>query len=76
MNLQLIHDAQGNDTGVFIPMDDWMLIKIYYPDIDRFNADIPEWQKQLIDKRMECIAQNPERVRPIEELFNELDSEI
>jgi len=37
MNLQVIHDVQGNDVGVFIPMDDWMLIKINYPDIDSFS---------------------------------------
>ncbi len=34
----------------------------------------PNWQKQLIDERLKCIAQNPDRIRPIEELFDELDS--
>ncbi len=37
------------------------------------DADLSDWQKQLIDKRLECIAQNPDRLRPIEELFDELD---
>jgi hypothetical protein len=76
MNLQVIHDARGNDAGVFIPMDDWMFIKINYPDIDHLNTDIPDWKKQLIDKRLECIAQNPERIRSGEELFEELDCDI
>ena len=76
MNLQLIHDARGNDAGVFIPMDDWALIKINYPDIDHLNEDIPDWQKRLIDNRLECIAQNPERIRPGKELIEELDCDI
>ena len=76
MKLQAIHDVKGNDVGVFIPKDDWMLIKVNYPDIDSLHVDIPDWQKELIDKRLECIMQTPERIRPIEELFDELDSEI
>ena len=39
MNLQLILDARGNDAGVFIPMDDWTLIKINYPGIDCFTEE-------------------------------------
>ena len=37
MNLQVIHDARGNDAGIFIPMDDWMFIKVNYPDIESFT---------------------------------------
>jgi hypothetical protein len=36
---------------------------------------LPEWQIQLIDERLEAIAQNPDRLKPIEELFSELDKE-
>ena len=37
MNIQIIHDVEGNDIGVFIPMDDWILLKVNYPDIDTFS---------------------------------------
>ena len=34
MTLQIIHDSKGNSTGVFIPMDEWMIIKSSYPNIE------------------------------------------
>ena len=46
-----------------------------YPDADELDGPLPEWQKQLIDQRLEAIAQNPDRLRPIDELFDELDKE-
>jgi len=76
MRLQIIQDSQGKDTGVFIPMEDWALIKINYPDVDTLDADIPEFQKQLLDNRLDAIAKNPASLKPIDELFNELDSDI
>lgn len=75
MKLQLLKDGEGKNTGVFIPIQDWTLIKINYPDIDDLDQDIPDWQKQLIDRRLKDIAENPESIRLIEELFTELDSD-
>jgi len=76
MRLQIIQDSQGKNTGVFIPIEDWALIKANYPDVDNLDADIPDWQKQLLDKRLEAIVKNPDRVKPIDDLFSELDSNI
>ena len=76
MRLQVIQDSQGKNTGVFIPIEDWALIKANYPDVDNLDTEIPEWQKQLLDKRLEAIAKNPGSVKPIDELFDELDSNI
>lgn len=41
------------------------------------KADIvlPAWQTVMIDKRLAAIENNPERLRPIEELFEELDKD-
>lgn len=38
--------------------------------------DIPQWEKDLIDNRLEAIAKNPERLKPIEGLFEELKRRI
>lgn len=76
MRLQVIQDSHGNNTGVFIPIEDWALIKTNYPDIDNLDANIPQWQKQLLNKRLEAIAKNPNSIKPIDELFNELDSDL
>lgn len=76
MKIQVIQDSNGNSTGVLIPMEDWVLIKTNYPDVDELDNNIPEWQKQLLDERLKAIAQDKSRIRPIDELFQELDSEI
>lgn len=76
MRLQVIQDSNGKNTGVFITMEDWALIKTNYPDIDNLDTDIPSWQKQLLDKRLDTIAKNPNSIKPIDELFDELDNEL
>lgn len=76
MRLQLIQDGKGKNTGIFIPMEDWTLIKTNYPDIDSLDEDIPDWQKQLLDKRLGALTKNPDSIKSINELFNELDSDL
>ena len=75
MSLQIIQGGNGKPAGVFIPMNDWDVIKTNYPDIENVDSEIPDWQKQLLDKRLETIANNSNSIKPIEELFTELDSE-
>jgi hypothetical protein len=36
---------------------------------DSSECTLQEWQKQLIDKRLEDIANNPDRLRPVDELL-------
>lgn len=76
MKLQVLQDSLGNQTGVYVPMEDWTLIKNNYPDIENLEQDLPQWEKDLIDSRLDAIAKNPERLKPIEELFEELKRKI
>jgi hypothetical protein len=76
MKLQVLRDNFGNQTGVYVPMEDWNLIKNNYPDIENLEQDLPQWVKDLIDSRLEAIAKNPERLKPIESLFEELKRKI
>lgn len=76
MKLQVIQDGYGKEAGVFIPMKDWLLIKNYYPDIETIDHDIQKWEKGLIDQRLDAIAKNPERLRPGNELLEELKRKI
>ena len=75
MKLQVIQDGSGNDAGVFIPIEDWDLIKSTYPDISSLSHELPQWQKDLIDERLAAIAANPKRIKPIEDLFYKLNKE-
>ena len=76
MKLQILQDSSGNETGVFVPMEDWALIKTNYPDIETVDQDLPQSEKDLIDSRLDSIAKNPNRLRPIAELFEELNRKI
>jgi hypothetical protein len=76
MKLQVLEDSKGKQTGVFVPIDDWTLIKNSYPDIETLDQDLPQWEKDLIDKRLEAIQKNPQRLRPISELLDELNRKV
>ena len=75
MAVNYVSDNSGHTIAVQISIEDWKKIKDKYPDVDDLDGSLPEWQKQLIDQRLEAIAQNPDRLRPIDELFDELDKE-
>ena len=76
MKAQIIQDYNGLPTGVFIPIEDWTLIKNCYPDIETIEQELPQWEKDLIDERLEVITKNPKRLRTIESLFEELKCKI
>lgn len=63
MNLQYIHDTQGNATGVFIPIEEWQSLKKKYDGLQQEelkSPDIPEWHKKTLDERIEDYRKNPE----------------
>ena len=66
---QVLKDQEGMPMGVFIPMQTWKNLTLQYPDIEVFDSDIPQWEKDFIDKRLYIAQQNPERLKPIEALF-------
>lgn len=54
MNLQYMSDSNGVPTGVFIPINEWNLLKEKYTDIEGLaEKGIPEWHKKIIDQRLE-----------------------
>ncbi|MBS1623003.1 MAG: addiction module component CHP02574 family protein [Bacteroidetes bacterium] len=75
MKLQVLQDESGKPTGVFVPMSDWDLIKTSYPDIESVDKDVPQWEQDLIDQRL-TMAQNPDAVKPIGGLLDELRRKI
>ncbi len=73
MSVQYLSNEKGQVTAVQLPIAEWELIKIKYPDIDHLDAKLPEWHKQLIDVRLDALEKNAELIRPISELLDELD---
>ncbi|NGF54903.1 addiction module component CHP02574 family protein [Parapusillimonas sp. SGNA-6] len=74
MKPQVIQDHNGKPTGVFIPIEDWNNIKKKYPDFDQIGDELPQWQKDIIDLRLNDLD-NPEKIKSIENLFEVLDKE-
>jgi hypothetical protein len=72
LQTQVLEDTQGTPMGVFIPMQVWETIKIQYPDIENCDNPLPQWEKDFIEMRLDAINQNPNRLQPIEMLFQNL----
>ncbi len=69
MVAQYTFDSNGDPIGVFIPIKDWNQITEKHPDIE----DVPEWERTLIDQRLDFIKAHPEQLIPIEDFIAELD---
>ena len=76
MKLQVLQDNFGNQTGVYVPIEDWTLIKNNYPDIESLEQELPQWEKDLIDNRLSAIEKNPNRLKSIIGLMEELKRKI
>ena len=61
MNIQVINDSSGNATGVFIPYSEWIELKNKYKELEHLEMnDIPEWHKDILDKRLAEYKSNPD----------------
>jgi len=69
---QVLKDQQGIPMGVFIPMQTWKSLIFQYPEIESFDVNIPQWEKDFIDERLELAQHHPERLHPVEMLFKTL----
>lgn len=70
MNVQYLSDDKGHVTAVQVGVEDWQRLKLIHPDIDDTHFELPQWQMQLLDKRLKAIEEYPELVRPISELLD------
>ena len=66
MTPQYTYDSNGSPIGVFIPINDWNKITERYSEIE----DVPEWEKQLIDQRLEFIEKYSDGLIPMEDFIS------
>jgi hypothetical protein len=77
MNLHYISDNLGNKTAVIIPISDWDLLTKQYKIKENFNSyDIPDWHKNIIDKRLKEYLENPTDVIDFDEFCKEIENEL
>ena len=75
MDLQYIHDNKGNTTGVFIPIEEWQMLKKKYDGLQEeelSNPDIPEWQQNLVLDRVN----NPQIPIDAFKMLQELEEDL
>ena len=76
MKLQVLQDSSGNQIGVYVPMEDWTLIKQHYPDIEEISNEIPDWQKEIIDARLDDYYKNPTDVMDFDKMIDDIEKRI
>lgn len=72
MSIQFLSDENGRKLAVQVPIEEWEKIKAIHPDVEYLSNDLPQWQKKLIDKRLETIKQNPNSIKSADDLFQDL----
>lgn len=80
MTLQFIHDNKGNTTGVFIPIDEWQVLKSKYAELQKEEAEntiqLSNWQKQIIDERLNEYYKSPDKNLDFDSTIDELEKGI
>ena len=71
MKPQFTYDISGNPIGVFLPIEDWNNLKSKYQDLE--NDDLPQWQKDILDRRMELLTLHPEQVTTFDDFMKEME---
>ena len=69
MNLQYLQDNNGNTTAVVIPIEEWNKFTEKYNDLE----ELPQWQKNIIDQRLDFIKNHPDELVPLENFMKELE---
>jgi len=69
LDRQVLKDQQGVPMGVFIPIQSWNNLLVHYPEIEMLDSDLPQWEKDFIDERLNTAQHYPERLKPVEALL-------
>ena len=76
MNLQYITDSNVQTTGVFIPIKEWNELKNKLIGIEKADADIPEWHKEIVRKRMELYKNDPGQAMDFDTAMDDIEKEL
>ena len=71
MNLQYLQDNNGNTTAVVVPIEEWNKFTEKYSDLE----DLPQWQKNIVDQRLDRLKNHPDQLVPLEDFIKELDKD-
>jgi hypothetical protein len=64
MSVQYVIDEQGRKTAAVVPIQEWEDLTVNY----NRKGELPQWQKDLIDKDLEFIKNNPDSLISMDEM--------
>jgi hypothetical protein len=70
MNLQYITDSKGKTSGVFIPIEDWELIK---KELD-LKTDIPDWHKEILAERLSKYQTGNKNLKDADSYLDQIEA--
>lgn len=73
MNTQELQNDKLNIIRWISELQDYSVVEKIKAIMSTANDDIPQWQKDILDKRLNDCKKNPDKFKPIEELFDALD---
>lgn len=76
MSTQYLTDETGKTTGVFIPINQWNLLKDSLIESELNLMETPEWHIKEIESRNEMYMKNPEIGLDLFQVLDELESEL
>lgn len=76
MKIQYISDSTGQPMGVFIPIEEWNLLKNKFQGIEEENIGVPDWQIDLVKERLEDYKNDPGSPVDYDNFLNDLDKEL
>jgi len=76
--VQFIHDNKGNTTGVFIPIEEWQILKLKYIELQNEEtfSELSDWQKNTLEERLEDYDKNQDQVEDFDQLLKDIAKNI
>ncbi len=76
--VQFIRDNKGNTTGVFIPIEEWQILKLKYTELQKeeTSAELTDWQKNILEDRLEDYNKNPDQVDDFDAMLKDIAKNI
>lgn len=76
--VQFIHDHKGNTTGVFIPIEEWQILKLKYTELQNEEtfSELSDWQKNTLEERLEDYNKNKNQVEDFDAMLKDIAKNI
>lgn len=77
MKLQYIQNSKGLTTGVYIPIEEWQLLKTKYAEFQNEEVEnvieFEPWQRKVIDERLNDYYNNADKVVDFDQTLDDIE---